>query len=80
MFLSTSEVAQAAEQLIKAQPFLATLAADPSLRGFAHALSFVPTGVKAGRIEFAEFSQTADEDRRNVGSCPCRSQGRVLVE
>jgi hopanoid biosynthesis associated RND transporter like protein HpnN len=57
LFLSTSEVARAAEQLIKAQPFLATLAADPSLRGFAHALSLIPTGVKAGRIEFAEFSK-----------------------
>ena len=44
LFLSTSEVARAAEQLIEAQPFLATLAADPSLRGFAHALSLIPTG------------------------------------
>ncbi|MGZ5916701.1 MAG: hopanoid transporter HpnN [Methyloceanibacter sp.] len=55
LFLSTSEVARATEQLIKAQPFLATLAADPTLRGFAHALSLIPTGVKAGRIEFTEF-------------------------
>ncbi len=57
LFLSTAEVARTTEQLIRAQPFLATLAADPSLRGFAHALSFIPTGVKAGRIEFAEFQK-----------------------
>ena len=53
LFLSASDVARTTEQMIRAQPFLAALAADPSLRGFAHALSFVPNGVKAGRIEFA---------------------------
>jgi len=57
LFLSTSEVARTTEQLIRAQPFLATLAADPTLRGFAHALSFIPAGVKAGRVEFAEFAK-----------------------
>jgi uncharacterized protein len=57
LFLSTSEVARTTEQLIRAQPFLATLAADPSLRGFAHALAFIPVGVKAGRIQFSEFAK-----------------------
>jgi uncharacterized protein len=53
LFLSAPDVARTTEQMIRAQPFLAALAADPSLRGIAHALSFVPNGVKAGRIEFA---------------------------
>ncbi len=57
MFLSTEEVTQTTEQLIRAQAFLATLAADPTLRGFAHALSFIPEGVKAGRVELAEFAK-----------------------
>jgi uncharacterized protein len=57
LFLSPAEVTRATEQLIRAQPFLATLAADPTLRGLAHALSFIPAGVKAGRVEFAEFAK-----------------------
>jgi uncharacterized protein len=57
LFLSTSELTRATEQLIRAQPFLATLAADPSLRGFAHALSFIPAGAKAGRVQFSEFAK-----------------------
>ena len=57
LFLSPAEVTRTTEQLIRAQPFLATLAADPTLRGLAHALSFIPAGVKAGRVEFAEFAK-----------------------
>jgi len=57
LFLPTEEVTRTTEQLIRAQPFLATLAADPTLRGFAHALSFIPEGVKAGRVEFSQFAK-----------------------
>jgi uncharacterized protein len=57
LFLSTEAVTQSTEQLIRAQAFLATLAADPTLRGFAHALSFIPEGVKADRVAFAEFAK-----------------------
>ncbi len=57
LFLSVEDVKQTTEQLIRAQPFLGTLAADPTLRGFAQALSFIPAGVKAGRIEFVEFAK-----------------------
>jgi uncharacterized protein len=57
LFLSTSELTRATEQLIRAQPFLATLAADPSLRGFARALSFIPAGLRAGRVQFSEFAK-----------------------
>jgi len=57
LFLPTQEVTQTTERLIRAQPFLATLAADPTLRGFARALSFIPQGVQASRIEFSQFAK-----------------------
>src|SRR5215470_3180108 len=50
LFLSTEELGRTTEQLIRAQPFLGTLAADPTLRGFANALALLPTGMKADRL------------------------------
>lgn len=61
LFLSTEEVTQTTEQLIRSQAFLGTLAADPTLRGLARALSFIPEGVKAGRIEPAAFSKPLEQ-------------------
>jgi hopanoid biosynthesis associated RND transporter like protein HpnN len=55
LFLSTEEVQHAIEQLIRAQPFLGTLAADPTLRGLAQALSYIPKGVQQGAIEAQDF-------------------------
>ncbi|HEX6001063.1 MAG TPA: MMPL family transporter [Hyphomicrobiaceae bacterium] len=55
MFLSVKELERAAEHVIRAQPFLGTLAADPTLRGFAGALGFIPVGMKAGRLKTDEF-------------------------
>jgi len=55
LFLSTDELQTTTEQLIRAQPFLGTLAADPTLRGLAQALGFIPAGVKEGRISMKEF-------------------------
>ncbi len=57
LFLSVEEVRQTTEQLIKAQPFLGTLAPDPTLRGLAHALAFIPRGVQEGAIEAKDFAQ-----------------------
>jgi len=57
LFLSVEQVRQTTEQLIRAQPFLGTLAADPTLRGLAHALAFIPRGVKAGAIESKDFAK-----------------------
>jgi predicted RND superfamily exporter protein len=51
LFLPVEEVRHTTEQLIRAQAFLATLAADPTLRGLAQALAFIPRGVKEGGIE-----------------------------
>jgi hypothetical protein len=57
LFLSTEELGRTAEQMIRAQPFLGTLAADPTLRGFAGALALIPVGMKADRIRINEFLQ-----------------------
>ena len=46
LFRSTDEVRRDAAQLIKAEPFLATLAADPSLRGVLGAVSQSIDGVR----------------------------------
>src|SRR5262245_34291802 len=55
LFLSVKELEQTAENVIRAQPFLGSLAADPTLRGFAGALGFIPAGMKAGRLNMTEF-------------------------
>ena len=57
LFLPPDEVQRTTEQLIRAQPFLGTLAADPSLRGLAEALAFIPRGVQAGAIELKDFDK-----------------------
>jgi len=57
LFLSSEEVEQATEQMIRAQPLLGTLAADPTLRGFAGALNYLAIGVKAGQIKMDDFGQ-----------------------
>jgi uncharacterized protein len=60
LYLSTGEVQHTTEQLIRAQPFLGTLAADPTLRGLAQALSYIPKGVKQGAIEAKDFAAPLD--------------------
>src|SRR6476661_4173050 len=51
LFLPPDDVQRTTEQLIRAQPFLGTLTADPSLHGLAEALALIPKGVEAGSIE-----------------------------
>jgi hopanoid biosynthesis associated RND transporter like protein HpnN len=51
LFLPAQEVAETADALTKAEPLLATLAADPSLRGVASALESGLTGVEVGRLK-----------------------------
>ena len=60
LFLSTGEVQHTTEQLIRAQPFLGTLAADPTLRGLAQALAYVPKGVEQGAIDAKDFAAPLD--------------------
>ncbi|MGK4455862.1 hypothetical protein, partial [Klebsiella pneumoniae] len=48
LFLSPAEVQATMEQVIKAQPMIATLAADPSLRGLLGALDLFLEGIARG--------------------------------
>src|SRR5258706_1650957 len=57
LFLPTADVQRVTEQLIRAQPFLGTLSADPTLRGLAQALAFLPMGAKAGQIKLDDFAR-----------------------
>jgi uncharacterized protein len=56
LYLSLDEVKSTTEQLIRTQPFLGTLAADPTLQGLAQALAFIPAGVKEGQIALKDFA------------------------
>ncbi|MBA2587702.1 MAG: MMPL family transporter [Alphaproteobacteria bacterium] len=55
LFLSLKEVQNTTQQLIKAQPFLGGLAADPSLRGIMTNLDTVLLGVGAGQAKLADI-------------------------
>ena len=57
LFLSKEEMAERTEVLIRAQPFLGSLAADPTLRGLAGALGFIPQAVKAGQAKLEDFTR-----------------------
>jgi uncharacterized protein len=49
LFASTEDVRTALAQLLKVQPFLGSMASDPSLRGLANTLSLIMQGVNDGR-------------------------------
>jgi len=55
LFLPLKEVQDTTQQLIKAQPFLGSLAADPSLRGIANTLSTALLGVSTGNAKLADL-------------------------
>jgi hopanoid biosynthesis associated RND transporter like protein HpnN len=55
LYLPLKEVQDTTQQLIRAQPFLGGLAADPSLRGIMTNLSTVLLGVSAGQAKLADF-------------------------
>lgn len=56
LFVSADELRHLTGQLIRAQPFLGALAADPTLRGLAGALRFLPEGTRHGAIRFGDFA------------------------
>ena len=56
LFGSPAEVRKNAEGLTNAQPLIATLAGDPSLRGVMTALSSAAEGVRAGRIKLEQLA------------------------
>ena len=55
LFLSVDEVRRDTAELIKAQPFLGTLAADPTLRGVLRTLSQSIEGVRRGKTELEDL-------------------------
>ena len=57
LYLSLDEVRQTTESLIRAQPVLGTLSADPTLNGLAKALSFIPLGINEGRSTWKDFEK-----------------------
>jgi uncharacterized protein len=57
LFLSKGEVKTTTEQLIAAQPFLGSLAADPSLRGVMDSLSTALMGVQHGQAKLEQIDR-----------------------
>lgn len=55
LYASTADVRSGMDQLIKAEPFLGPLAADPSLRGLMGALSTALQGVAAGQASLEQL-------------------------
>ncbi|MBV9738832.1 MAG: MMPL family transporter [Hyphomicrobiales bacterium] len=55
LFLNTDEVRRDTAQLISAQPFLGTLAADPTLRGVLRTLSQALEGVRLGKSNLQDI-------------------------
>ena len=56
LFKSLPELRNSLGDLSQAEPFIAGLASDPSLRGVAKALSFVAKGVQAGRVQLEQLA------------------------
>jgi hopanoid biosynthesis associated RND transporter like protein HpnN len=56
LFQSTAEVKKTASGLVQVEPLIATLAADPSLRGTMKTLSFAAEGVGAGKITLDQLA------------------------
>ncbi|MBV9317765.1 MAG: MMPL family transporter, partial [Gammaproteobacteria bacterium] len=55
LFASTEDVRKITAQIIRVQPFLGSLAADPSLRGLANTLALVAKGVNNGDTPVEEL-------------------------
>ena len=56
LFESPADVRKTAEGLTRAQPLIAALAGDPSLRGVMTALSFAAQGVQAGGMRLEQLA------------------------
>ncbi len=57
LFQPLAKVSRTMDGLLRAQPFLATLTADPSLRGVMEAFAFVPRGVRTKAGSFDDFDR-----------------------
>jgi hopanoid biosynthesis associated RND transporter like protein HpnN len=57
LFLDTKDLEQVSQSIIRAQPFIASLAADPSLRGLFDVLSLAMEGVARKATDFASIER-----------------------
>ncbi len=55
LFLDAEKLQDLLDRTIDAQPFLGSLAADPTLRGLCAALSLLAQGVQAGQVDLTPF-------------------------
>ena len=83
LFLSQAEVARNTEQLIRSQPFLGSLAADPTLRGLMDTFSLVATGVQEGETTLdtvtLPLAKIADAVEGLIAGKPVRFSWRELL-
>ncbi|MBV8471814.1 MAG: hopanoid biosynthesis-associated RND transporter HpnN, partial [Hyphomicrobiales bacterium] len=78
LFETPAEVDRDSQALIRAQPFLGALAADPSLRGVMTALSQAAQGVRVGEAKLADLQHpmtliSEAIERANAGADPAFS-------
>jgi hopanoid biosynthesis associated RND transporter like protein HpnN len=83
LFLSSAQLKALTEKLIAEQPFLAPLAADPSLRGVMHGLSTALVGVEQGQAQLDDLvrpmRQLADAFGLIVKGEPAFFSWRTLI-
>lgn len=58
LFLSKPELGGVLDQMAQAQPMLATVVTDPSLRGFFGTIGLMMQGVQAGAVDAKQITQT----------------------
>jgi len=66
LFLSKDEVQSYADQMIAAQPFLGSLAADPSLRAVFDTITLMALGVQHGAVEPREITAALNGVQRGA--------------
>ncbi len=74
MLLDTAELQQIARSVIRAQPFIASLAADPSLRGLFDVLSLAMEGVARNATDFASLERPLSAISNAVGGALTASE------
>ncbi len=82
LLLPPAEVQVTADRLVKAQPFLALLAADPSLHGIVDGLGVSLDGVARGEARLADLPLAAFDTalRRALDGKPARFSWRALLD
>jgi len=84
LFLSVDEVQRSTADLISAQPFLGTLAADPTLRGVFRTFSQSLEGVRLGKAKLESLTPALDAlanalERLDQGKSPAFSWRKLIA-